>query len=139
MKIIKEAIPFVLVILMFATYSCAPDEDAVLEALNNKIEELHTDIELHIENSTGQTSADCRTRYITGGHDCGTYYIYGIEGIDTVRLEHLFDQLLKAKTERFKIRGGPYCSMVAPTKDSLINNQCKICYGDVETNQFECF
>lgn len=109
-------------------FACSPDEELSTEELKIEINRLKEEINQIIANSTGETSADCRTKYIAGGNSCGPILVYGIKNIDTVYLEDLFNQLSERKTELFELEGGPVCMLLFPSKDSLINGICKPCF-----------
>lgn len=126
-------VPLVLVILFF---DCS-DDDPTREELVSKIEMLNTEIHQMITISTGESSFDCRTRYITGGNGCGPIFIYGIMGIDTLQIENLFLELSETQSELYKLEGGSVCDLAFPAKDSLINGTCKACFSSEDN--FECF
>jgi hypothetical protein len=86
MKAISKAI-FIIICL---TFSCNTDDSLSAPELKRKVDELKTQITGIMDVSTGETSDDCRTRYIQGGDGCGPIYVYGVVGIDTLELENLF-------------------------------------------------
>ena len=107
--------------------------------LNNKIEKTQREILNIVQNSTGESTADCRTRFISGGDDCGPFYTYGIKEIDTLELEKLFDKLSMLKTELWLAQEEKFvCDIISPEKDSLISGKCEACYVD-EDLSFNCF
>lgn len=140
-----KSILFFLPIICLLCYSCSSDEDKVAEVLMNTIENLEAEIDALIETSTGESSDDCRTVFIGGGNRCGPFYAYGIVGVDTARLELLFQQLGRAKDELFNLQGGPVCDVIPPYKDSLINGECRFCHatfdgnGNVNIDVLDCF
>jgi hypothetical protein len=133
MKAISKAI-FIIICL---TFSCNTDDSLSAPELKRKVDELKTQITGIMDVSTGETSDDCRTRYIQGGDGCGPIYVYGVVGIDTLELENLFAELSNTQTELYKLEGGPVCRIAFPAKDSLINETCKACFG-TEGN-YECY
>ena len=138
MNISLKTVTFFLLTICLIAYSCSQDDDENAADLMNQIERIEAEIDVLIEVSTGQTSDDCRTRFIGGGNGCGPFYTYGIEGIDTVQLENLFQQLSRTKAALFNLQGGPVCTIIEPAKDSLINEQCKLCFENPD-GTLDCF
>ena len=132
-----KSISYLLLTILCSTFACNSDDGLSASELENRIEQLQSEINKTIVLSTGETSNDCRTTYIPGGNGCGPIYVYGILGIDTLELENLFDQLSRTQTELYNLEGGPVCNLAFPAKDSLINGTCKACFG-TEGN-YECF
>ena len=129
----------VLIALMF--FACDSGEgELTIEKLEFKINRINSEISQLVENSTGNTSEDCRTQFISGGDDCGPVIVYGIVGIDTSRLQNLFAELSNAQTALFELQENkPVCDIAFPAKDSLINGKCLGCYPTQIENTFECF
>jgi hypothetical protein len=133
MKIILN---IAIVLFSLTYYGCSEDELST-EELKSRIVGLNSEIDQLSELSTGESSADCRTKYIAGGNGCGPILVYGILGIDTLQIEELFIKLSEAQTALYNLEGGPVCDLGFPAKDSLINGKCLACYGNLEA--FECF
>ena len=125
--------------LMFSACDSGEGE-LTIEKLEFRINRINSEISQLVESSTGRTSDDCRTKFISGGDDCGPVIVYGIVGIDTTRLQNLFAELSEAKAALFELQENkPVCDIAFPAKDSLINGKCLGCYPTAIENTFECF
>lgn len=136
----KTKLSIILLSIIFL-FSCSNDdtESITSEGLQEMIDETNIEIQALVDNSTGTSTQDCRTRFIGGGNGCGPIITYGINGVDTLELEAKFNKLSDLKDELWEKQDvKEVCSIAFPDKDSLISGKCLSCYGNIESG-FECF
>jgi hypothetical protein len=91
-----------LFLILLLTFGCNSDKELTAEELKIKLQQIVAEIEQIIGKSTGKSSADCRWVMVSSP----TIYSYGILGIDTLKLQRLFEELRKTQSDLYLFEGG---------------------------------
>ncbi len=123
-----KKINLILIIILILT-ACVNKNSTYYE---NLIDEKIIEINKLIDLSSGNTVNDCRIYFVSAPDGCGPFFVYGINGIDTLVLMKKFEELRKIKIEYYsdlEKRGIPYavCGVMPLDTLMIMNNQCRGC------------